>query len=89
MFLRIKKYNNNKPNIFWFGAFIWNYLIKRSKQLSSIHPGLCIIHGDTLSTLLGLLWSKNIKWLQFIWKVACLAKAFKTISRRNSKKNSF
>lgn len=66
----IEKINvfKNKKNIttinqtfFWFGAFIWNYLIKRSKQLSSIHPGLCIIHGDTLSTLLGLLWSKKYK----------------------------
>lgn len=39
----------------WIFVFTFKHLLIKTKNLS----GICIVHGDTLSTLLGLLWAKR------------------------------
>lgn len=60
--------NNNTSNITtfretlsWLYKFVLNFLIFNETSKFNIKNGICIIHGDTLSTLLGLLWSKKNK----------------------------
>lgn len=64
---KISAYSNTK-NISTFGQsfkwliyFIFNFLLKKSEKVKNINEGLCVVHGDTLSTLLGLLWGKKHK----------------------------
>ena len=50
-----------KQTFFWFFTFVWQYIVKSPKQINSHKSNYCIIHGDTLSTFLGLLWAKKNK----------------------------
>ncbi len=50
-----------KESLKWLIYFIFNFLLKKSKQVNNNNVGLCIVHGDTLSTLLGLFWGKKNK----------------------------
>lgn len=43
----------------WFYKFVVSYLILNRSSNLNIRDGICIVHGDTLSTLMGLLWSKK------------------------------
>jgi len=45
----------------WVYKFVVNFLIFNNSTKYNIKNGVCIIHGDTLSTLMGLLWSKKNK----------------------------
>ena len=62
---RINLFRNNKnvssfkDGIYWIFYFIFSYLILNRTSKLNLNPGICIVHGDTLSTLLGLLWAKK------------------------------
>lgn len=60
------KLHNNLSNvstyrsgILWVLKFIFNNLILKNKYINNDNKNLCVIHGDTVSTLLGLLWGKR------------------------------
>lgn len=62
---RIKLYKN-KSNISTFSAsfewlinFFFRYIFKSKSEFKNMDNKLCILHGDTLSTLLGLIWAKK------------------------------
>tara|TARA_B100000900_G_scaffold204809_1_gene173635 strand:+ start:575 stop:1639 length:1065 start_codon:yes stop_codon:yes gene_type:complete len=61
VFKNTKNISTFKESLKWLIYFIFNFLFKKSKQVSNTNSGLCIVHGDTLSTLLGLLWGKKNK----------------------------
>ena len=61
VFKNTKNISTFKESFKWLIYFIFNFLFKKSKQVSNTNSGLCIVHGDTLSTLLGLLWGKKNK----------------------------
>ena len=61
LFKNTKNISTFKESFKWLIYFIFNFLFKKSKQVSNTNSGLCIVHGDTLSTLLGLLWGKKNK----------------------------
>jgi UDP-N-acetylglucosamine 2-epimerase (non-hydrolysing) len=48
-------------SIIWVFNFIIKFLIFNNTSQFNIKNGICIIHGDTLSTIMGLLWSKKNK----------------------------
>lgn len=66
---KINLYKNNKnittvkQTFFWVFTFLWEYILKSPKHVNPQPSGYCILHGDTLSTFLGLLWSKKYKLL--------------------------
>lgn len=55
LFKNSKNISNFKDLFFWFINFLYKHLMKRTIYQN----GICIVHGDTLSTLLGLLWAKR------------------------------
>ena len=61
VFKNTKNISTFKESLKWLIYFIFNFLFKKSKQVINTNSGLCIVHGDTLSTLLGLLWGKKNK----------------------------
>ena len=64
---RINLYKNNKDitryfqGIKWIFSFIKNYLIFKTKLKDENNENFCIVHGDTISTLLGVYWGKRNK----------------------------
>lgn len=53
----ISKYTNG---FLWLIKFIFKYLIFRTIEKDKTEPkNICVIHGDTASTLMGLLWAKR------------------------------
>ena len=50
-------------------SILKNYIFSNKNKLKA-DSGICIVHGDTLSTLLGLFWSKKIKLKSYILKAA-------------------
>ncbi len=61
VFKNTKNISTFKESLKWLIYFIFNFLFKKSKHVSNTNAGICIVHGDTLSTLLGLLWGKKNK----------------------------
>jgi UDP-N-acetylglucosamine 2-epimerase (non-hydrolysing) len=55
LFKNYQNVSDFKEAVYWFFNFVFRYLFRRTLKTH----GVCIIHGDTLSTFLGLLWAKR------------------------------
>ncbi len=60
-----KNISTLKQSYSWLISFVFDHLIKRPPYGKEITSGICFVHGDTVSTFLGLLWAKknNLKVL--------------------------
>tara|TARA_B100000900_G_scaffold400909_1_gene405016 strand:- start:1382 stop:2452 length:1071 start_codon:yes stop_codon:yes gene_type:complete len=62
--VRLYKHSQNistlLQSVVWIFQFLKNYIFSNKNKLKA-DSGICIVHGDTLSTLLGLFWSKKNK----------------------------
>ena len=62
VFKNNKNISTFKDSFYWLLNFIYFYLFKKNKSLpDNLDTGICVVHGDTLSTLLGLFWGKRYK----------------------------
>lgn len=61
-FLSTNKNNisSYKSGLIWFFKFLFKQAFVRTVPKSNINS-LCVVHGDTVSTLLGLIWAKRNK----------------------------
>ena len=55
LFRNYQNISQFKDAIIWVISFLTNHLIKKSIKTD----GICIVHGDTLSTFLGCIWGKR------------------------------
>jgi len=61
----IKLFRNTKDitsyikGIVWIISFVFYELIFKNKNLNISNQSICVVHGDTVSTLLGSLWAKK------------------------------
>tara|TARA_B100001057_G_C22860239_1_gene954225 strand:- start:2961 stop:4034 length:1074 start_codon:yes stop_codon:yes gene_type:complete len=60
-----KNISTLKQSYSWLISFVLDHLVKRPQYRKDIKSGICFVHGDTVSTLLGLFWAKknNLKVL--------------------------
>lgn len=61
LYKNISNINTFSQSFSWVYEFVLNFLVLNNSSKLTIKNGICILHGDTLSTFLGLLWSKKNK----------------------------